>query len=31
LKERMQWHKYLDRDPALIWFRNLVKSVARAI
>lgn len=31
LKERMQWHKYLDRDPALIWFRNLVKSVAAKI
>ena len=31
LKERMQWHKHLERDPALIWFRGLVKSIASRI
>ncbi|MGA3128431.1 MAG: LysR family transcriptional regulator [Candidatus Korobacteraceae bacterium] len=28
LKERVQWHKYMDRDPALVWFRGLLKSTA---
>jgi DNA-binding transcriptional LysR family regulator len=31
VEERIQWHKYLDRDPALIWFRGLLKSAAAEI
>jgi LysR family nod box-dependent transcriptional activator len=27
----LQWHKYVDHDPALIWFRGIVKSVAAEI
>jgi DNA-binding transcriptional LysR family regulator len=27
----MQWHKHKDQDPALAWFRNVVKSVAQDI
>lgn len=25
---KMQWHKFFDRDPAHIWFRDLVRTVA---
>lgn len=25
---KMQWHKFFDKDPAHIWFRNLLRSVA---
>jgi DNA-binding transcriptional LysR family regulator len=25
---KMQWHKFFDKDPAHIWFRNLLSSVA---
>jgi LysR family transcriptional regulator, nod-box dependent transcriptional activator len=28
LVEAAQWHKYVDRDPAIIWFRALLKTVA---
>lgn len=28
LVEVVQWHKHTDRDPALIWFRSLLQSVA---
>jgi hypothetical protein len=24
----MQWHKYLTRDPGLIWLRGLLKEAA---
>lgn len=27
---KMQWHKFFDSDPAHIWFRNLVGSVAKS-
>lgn len=27
---RMQWHKFFDKDPAHIWFRDVVSSVARS-
>jgi LysR family nod box-dependent transcriptional activator len=30
-KFRMQWHKHRDRDPALIWFRGLLKAVASEV
>jgi DNA-binding transcriptional LysR family regulator len=26
---QMQWHKYRDQNPALVWFRELLQSVAR--
>ncbi len=26
--ENVQWHKYQDRDPAIVWLRALVKDVA---
>jgi DNA-binding transcriptional LysR family regulator len=26
----MQWNRFLDKDPAHIWFRNLLAEVARA-
>jgi len=28
LKERIQWHKHMDRDLALIWFRSQLRSAA---
>jgi DNA-binding transcriptional LysR family regulator len=28
LKQCIQWHKYRDRDPALIWFRSLLRQAA---
>jgi len=28
---QMQWHKYRDQNPALVWFRELLQSVAREI
>jgi LysR family nod box-dependent transcriptional activator len=28
LRERIQWHKHMDRDPALVWFRKMLKSAA---
>jgi LysR family nod box-dependent transcriptional activator len=31
LREHMQWHKYMDRDPALAWFRGLLKATAKDI
>ena len=30
LVEKMQWHKFLDKDPAHIWFRELVARVANS-
>lgn len=30
-KLRLQWHKYMDHDPALIWFRNLLKQTVAEI
>ena len=26
--QAMQWHKYLTRDPGLIWLRGLLKETA---
>jgi DNA-binding transcriptional LysR family regulator len=26
----VQWHRYLDHDPATAWFRNLIREVAAA-
>lgn len=31
LRERLQWHKHMDRDPALIWFRGVLKSTVAGI
>jgi LysR family nod box-dependent transcriptional activator len=28
LRERIQWHKHMDRDPALIWFCKVLKAAA---
>jgi LysR family transcriptional regulator, nod-box dependent transcriptional activator len=28
LNEAVQWHKHVDRDPAVIWFRAQLKTVA---
>jgi hypothetical protein len=28
---QMQWHKYRDQNPALVWFRELLQSVTREI
>lgn len=28
LVEVMQWHKYQDRDPAIMWFSDLLRRVA---
>jgi DNA-binding transcriptional LysR family regulator len=30
LVEHMQWHKFLDNDPAHRWFRGLLRQAARA-
>jgi LysR family nod box-dependent transcriptional activator len=27
IEETVQWHKYQERDPAILWFRQLLKSV----
>lgn len=29
--ERLQWHKYQDRDPAIVWLRGLLREVAQAL
>jgi LysR family nod box-dependent transcriptional activator len=31
LVEVAQWHKYQDRDPALVWFRGLLSRVAQTL
>lgn len=28
LVEVMQWHRYLDKDPAHVWFRGLLRQIA---
>jgi len=30
LTEYLQWHRHQERDPGLVWFRNLIKTVAAA-
>jgi len=29
--ERLQWHKYQDRDPAIVWLRSLLREVAQGL
>jgi LysR family nod box-dependent transcriptional activator len=29
--ENIQWHKYQDRDPALVWLRSLVREAAHGL
>jgi LysR family transcriptional regulator, nod-box dependent transcriptional activator len=29
--ETVQWHRYQERDPALSWFRNVLKEVAQSL
>jgi LysR family transcriptional regulator, nod-box dependent transcriptional activator len=31
IEMQMQWHKYREQDPALLWFRGLMQSVASKI
>ena len=26
--EQLQWHKYQERDPAIAWLRDLIRTVA---
>jgi hypothetical protein len=26
--EVMQWHRYLDKDPGHVWFRDLLRTLA---
>jgi LysR family transcriptional regulator, nod-box dependent transcriptional activator len=28
LAETLQWHKYQEHDPAIAWFRDLLRRVA---
>jgi DNA-binding transcriptional LysR family regulator len=28
LIEYLQWHRHQDGDPALVWFRNVIKALA---
>jgi DNA-binding transcriptional LysR family regulator len=29
--ERLQWHKYQERDPAIVWLRGLLREVAQGL
>nr|WP_236590021.1 LysR family transcriptional regulator [Ramlibacter aurantiacus] len=30
-KETLQWHKYQERDPAILWLRSLIREVAASL
>jgi LysR family nod box-dependent transcriptional activator len=31
MKMVLQWHKFMDKEPSLVWLRNLILSVAKEI
>lgn len=30
-REKLQWHKYQERDPAILWLRSLLRETAQSL